>query len=111
LKEVIVMAKVKLIGDVQLEFPSVWTNIHTYRPFKATRRGLRASMSPGRTLTPHNLSERLTNALRAYFFGGFYLSQLGIRTNITLHAPLSRGRNWMFVYIRSQDQILVPKTG
>jgi hypothetical protein len=53
------------------EFPSVWTNIHTYRRFKATRRGLRASMSPGSTLSPHNLSERLTNALRAYFFGGF----------------------------------------
>jgi hypothetical protein len=28
-------------------------------------------MSPGSTLSPHNLSERLTNALRAYFFGGF----------------------------------------
>jgi len=25
------------------EFPSVWTNIHTYRRFKATRRELRAS--------------------------------------------------------------------
>jgi hypothetical protein len=53
------------------EFPSVWTNIHTYRPFKATRRGLRAFESPGSTLSPHNLSECLTNALRAYFFGGF----------------------------------------
>jgi hypothetical protein len=53
------------------EFPSVWTNIHTYRPFWATRRGLRAFESPGSTLSPHNLSERLTNALRAYFFGGF----------------------------------------
>jgi hypothetical protein len=53
------------------EFPSVWINIHTYRRFKATRRGLRASMSPGSTLSPHNLSERLANALRAYFFGGF----------------------------------------
>ncbi len=53
------------------EFPSVWTNIHTYSRFKATRRGLRASMSPGSTLSPHNLSERLANTLRAYFFGGF----------------------------------------
>jgi hypothetical protein len=53
------------------EFPSVWTNIHTYCRFKATRRGLRAFGNPGRTLTPHNLSERLNNALRAYFFGGF----------------------------------------
>jgi hypothetical protein len=52
------------------EFPSVWTSVHTYRPFWATRRGLRAFESPGRTLTPHNLSERLANALRAYFFGG-----------------------------------------
>jgi hypothetical protein len=58
-------------------------------------------MSPGSTLSPHNLSERLTNALRAYFFGGFYLSQLGIRTNIALHRALSRGRNY---------QILVSKT-
>jgi hypothetical protein len=55
---------------IKPEFPSVWTNIHTYRRFKATRRGLRASMSPGSTLSPHNLSERLVNALRAYFFGG-----------------------------------------
>jgi DNA polymerase III sliding clamp (beta) subunit (PCNA family) len=65
----------KVGGEVRIgvveEFPSVWTNIHTYRPFKATRRGLRASISPGSTLSPHNLSERLANALRAYFFGGF----------------------------------------
>jgi hypothetical protein len=27
-------------------------------------------MSPGSTLSPHNLSERLVNALRACFFGG-----------------------------------------
>jgi hypothetical protein len=58
-------------NPLDIEFPSVWTNIHTYRPFKATRRGLRAFESPGSTLSPHNLSERLTNALRAYFFGGF----------------------------------------
>jgi hypothetical protein len=51
-------------------------------------------MSPGSTLSPHNLSERLANALKAYFFGGFfYLSQLGIRTNIALHRALSRERN------------------
>jgi len=53
------------------EFSSVWTNIHTYRRFKAARRGLRASMSPGSTLSPHNLSEHLVSALRAYFFVGF----------------------------------------
>jgi len=28
-------------------------------------------MSPGSTLSPQNLSERLANALRAYFFGSF----------------------------------------
>jgi hypothetical protein len=54
-----------------MEFPSVWTNIHTYRPFKATRRGFRLFESPGSTLSPHNLSGRFANALRDCFFGGF----------------------------------------
>ena len=74
------------------EFPSVWANIHTYRPFKATRRGLRASMSPGSTLSPHNLSERLTNALRAYFFGGFLSFPTWDKNKSNTPRPVVKGK-------------------
>jgi len=74
------------------EFPSVWTNIHTYRRFKATRRGLRASMSPGSTLSPHNLSERLANALRAYFFGGFLSFPAWDKNRYSTPHPVVKGK-------------------
>jgi len=80
------------IEKVSKEFPSVWTNIHTYRRFKATRRGLRASMSPGSTLSPHNLSERLTNALRAYFFGGFLSFPTWDKNKYSTPRPVVKGK-------------------
>jgi len=77
---------------LRLEFPSVWTNIHTYRRFKATRRGLRASMSPGSTLSPHNLSERLGSALRAYFFGGFLSFPTWDKNKYSTPRPVVKGK-------------------
>ncbi len=76
----------------RIEFPSVWTNIHTYRRFKATRRGLRASMSPGSTLSPHNLSERLANVLRVYFFGGFLSFPTWDKNKYSTPHPVVKGK-------------------
>jgi hypothetical protein len=93
-----------LTGKLYQEFPSVWTNIHTYRPFWATRRGLRAFENPGRTLTPHNLSERLNNALRAYFFGGFLSFPTWDKNKYSTPRPVVKEKKldvWLYKITRS----------
>jgi hypothetical protein len=49
-------------------------------------------MSPGSTLSPHNLSERLANALRAYFFGGFLSFPTWDKNKSNTPRPVVKGK-------------------
>jgi hypothetical protein len=49
-------------------------------------------MSPGSTLSPHNLSERLAHALRAYFFGGFLSFPTWDKNKYSTPRPIVKGK-------------------
>jgi hypothetical protein len=49
-------------------------------------------MSPGSTFSPHNLSERFANALRAYFFGGFLSFPTWDKNKSNTPRPVVKGK-------------------